>query len=57
MFFLLPALSTDPLLVWNYAVVAILAGISGALFWLAVRKLDRDEDRLNNLTAGQFEEK
>ncbi|KAH0833178.1 POT family-domain-containing protein [Lanmaoa asiatica] len=48
------ALSTDPLLVWNYTSVAILAGITGIFFWLSVRKLDKEEDRLNNLSEGQF---
>ncbi|KIJ60849.1 hypothetical protein HYDPIDRAFT_116711 [Hydnomerulius pinastri MD-312] len=48
------SLSIDPLLVWNYAVVAILAGIAGCLFWLSVRKLDAEEDKLNNLGKGAF---
>jgi len=50
----LAALSLDPLLVWNYAICAILAGIGGTLFWLAVRKLDSEEDKLNNLSDGNF---
>ncbi|KAJ7760878.1 peptide transporter PTR2A [Mycena maculata] len=33
-------LSADPMLVWNYAVVAILAGGGGCVFWLTVRHLD-----------------
>lgn len=48
-------LSVDPLLVWNYAVVAILAFIGGVGFWSTNYKLDRDEDRLNNLKASQYE--
>ncbi|KAF5366603.1 hypothetical protein D9758_008971 [Tetrapyrgos nigripes] len=44
----------DPLIVWNYAVVAILAGIGGALFWLSVRHLDAQEDLLNNLPEGHM---
>ncbi|KAJ8594093.1 PTR2-domain-containing protein [Rhizopogon salebrosus TDB-379] len=48
------SLSLDPLLVWNYAVSAILAGVGGTLFWLVVRKLDKEEDKLNNLTDGHF---
>ncbi|KAF9233612.1 POT family-domain-containing protein [Melanogaster broomeanus] len=48
------SLSTDPLLVWNYTVVAILACVFGTLFWLSVRKLDQDEDKLNNLARGHF---
>ncbi|KAH7890643.1 POT family-domain-containing protein [Phlebopus sp. FC_14] len=49
------ALSTDPLLVWNYGVVAVLAGVTGIVFWLSVRKLDREEDKLNNLASGRFD--
>ncbi|KAF9443921.1 peptide transporter PTR2A [Macrolepiota fuliginosa MF-IS2] len=48
------ALSTDPLLVWNYGVMGVLAAIAGVLFWLSVRRLDKDEDRLNNLSEGHF---
>ncbi|KAG2034676.1 POT family-domain-containing protein [Suillus americanus] len=50
------SLSLDPLLVWNYAVSAILAGVGGVLFWIAVRKLDKEEDKLNNLANGHFVE-
>ncbi|KAH7918188.1 PTR2-domain-containing protein [Leucogyrophana mollusca] len=49
------SLSTDPLLVWNYAVSAILAGVGGILFWIVVRKLDSQEDTLNNLHEGHFD--
>ncbi|KAF9235366.1 proton-dependent oligopeptide transporter family, partial [Melanogaster broomeanus] len=48
------SLSIDPLLVWNYTVVAILACVAGTLFWLSVRKLDQEEDKLNNLAASHF---
>ncbi|OJA13768.1 hypothetical protein AZE42_01534 [Rhizopogon vesiculosus] len=48
------SLSLDPLLVWNYAISAILAGVGGILFWLVVRKLDKEEDKLNNLADGHF---
>ncbi|KAF8558121.1 PTR2-domain-containing protein [Imleria badia] len=48
------SLSTDPLLVWNYASVAVLAGATGIVFWFSVRKLDKEEDSLNNLSEGQF---
>lgn len=48
------SLSLDPLLVWNYAIVAILAGVGGILFWIVVRTLDKEEDKLNNLTDGHF---
>ena len=50
------SLSTDPLLVWNYGVMGVLAGISGVFFWIHVRKLDEQEDMLNNLADGQFGE-
>ena len=36
-------LSEDPLLVWNYGVVAILAAVGGVGFWLVNWKLDRDD--------------
>ncbi|XP_006456297.1 hypothetical protein AGABI2DRAFT_195475 [Agaricus bisporus var. bisporus H97] len=49
------SLSTDPLLVWNYGSMAVIAAIAGALFWLSVRRLDRDEDKLNNLGSGHME--
>ncbi|KAJ6479566.1 peptide transporter PTR2A [Mycena sanguinolenta] len=38
------SLAADPLLVWNYAVMAALAGCGGCAFWLAVRHLDARED-------------
>jgi len=46
------SLSADPLLVWNYGVMAVLAGLTGVLFWVYVRKLDAQEDALNNLNEG-----
>lgn len=49
----LVALSADPLLVWNYGVVAVLAAAGGVLFWLDNRKLDKMEDELNLLPASQ----
>ncbi|KAG6908192.1 hypothetical protein DXG01_005781 [Tephrocybe rancida] len=48
------ALSSDPLLVWNYGVMAVLAGVTGVVFWIAVRKLDAREDELNNLAKSKF---
>ncbi|KAJ5995883.1 hypothetical protein N7481_002860 [Penicillium waksmanii] len=45
-------LSADPLLVWNYALTAILAFIGCAGFWLTNYKLDREEDKLNMLPTG-----
>ena len=51
------ALSDDPLLVWNYGSVAIIAFVVGILFWIAHRKLDADEDRLNMLPTGHLSKK
>ncbi|EXK99990.1 POT family proton-dependent oligopeptide transporter [Fusarium oxysporum f. sp. raphani 54005] len=48
----LVGLATDPLLVWNYGVVAILAVIAGCCFWLQFRNLDVHEDDLNALPEG-----
>jgi POT family proton-dependent oligopeptide transporter len=45
-------LSEDPLLVWNYAVMAILAFIAGTIFWFQFRGLDKQEDELNFLPEG-----
>lgn len=38
-------LASDPLLVWNFAVPAILAFIGGSMFWLQFRGLDQEEVR------------
>ena len=48
------SLSADPLLVWNYGVMAVLSFIGGTCFWLQYRQLDRDEDKLNMLPTGHF---
>jgi POT family proton-dependent oligopeptide transporter len=50
------SLSTDPLLIWNYGTMAVLAGIAGILFWFIHRGLDRDEDKLNMLKEGHVVE-
>ncbi|KNG80975.1 oligopeptide transporter [Aspergillus nomiae NRRL 13137] len=50
----LTPLSTDPLLVWNYGFVAVLAFIGGNLFWITHRKLDKEEDELNRLEASSY---
>jgi len=47
-------ISADPLLVWNYGVMGCIAGIGGIFFWLSFRKLDADEDTLNNLATGHL---
>lgn len=48
------SLSIDPLLVWNYGVMGVLAAVSAVIFWIHVRKLDTQEDKLNNLSEGHF---
>jgi len=47
-------LSADPLLVWNYGVMAVLAFVGGSLFWWQFRELDADEDHLNMLPTGHL---
>lgn len=44
-------LADDPLLIWNYAIVAILAFLGGVGFWFTWRSLDAKEDELNMLAA------
>ncbi|KAJ5160750.1 peptide transporter ptr2 [Penicillium canariense] len=51
----LVGLSADPLLVWNYAIVAILAFAGCFGFWLTNYKLDQEEDKLNMLPHSKFE--
>ncbi|KAL5625509.1 hypothetical protein BROUX41_005569 [Berkeleyomyces rouxiae] len=48
------SLSEDPLLVWNYASVGVLAFIAGILFWIQFRHLDDQEDELNQLSEGNM---
>lgn len=48
----LVGLAADPLLVWNYGLVAILAFIAGTCFWFQFRGLDIHEDELNELPEG-----
>lgn len=45
-------LAKDPLLIWNYAIVAILAFVAGTGFYLQFRHLDKHEDELNALPEG-----
>lgn len=47
-------LSVDPLLVWNYTVIACIAFVGGAAFWWLFRHLDSDEDKWNMLKKSQF---
>ena len=37
------AISADPLLIWNYCTMAVIAAISAVLLWLSVRKQDKKE--------------
>lgn len=47
-------LSADPLLVWNYGSMAVIAAIGGICFWFSYRKLDAEEDHLNMLPTGHM---
>lgn len=49
------ALSTDPLLVWNYGSMGVLALIAGVLFWFTFQDLDAREDELNQIPGGRLE--
>ncbi|KAI8970889.1 oligopeptide transporter [Trametes punicea] len=51
------SLSSDPLLVWNYAVMGVLAFIAGCIFWFQYRELDAQEDALNMMNEGHVDEK
>ncbi|KAI0826573.1 oligopeptide transporter [Trametes gibbosa] len=50
-------LSSDPLLVWNYGVMAVLAFVAGCIFWFQYRELDKQEDELNDIDEGHYEAK
>ncbi|KAF2754448.1 MFS peptide transporter-like protein Ptr2 [Pseudovirgaria hyperparasitica] len=47
-------LSTDPLLVWNYGSMAVIAFIAGIIFYVQFRTLDKQEDELNLLPTGHI---
>jgi proton-dependent oligopeptide transporter, POT family len=47
-------LSKDPLLVWLYTVVAVIAALGGILFHFVFRKLDKEEEALNALPDSVF---
>ncbi|EJF63722.1 oligopeptide transporter [Dichomitus squalens LYAD-421 SS1] len=51
------SLSSDPLLVWNYGAMGVLAAVAGVIFWFQFRHLDAAEDELNNLDDGHYEPK
>jgi POT family proton-dependent oligopeptide transporter len=48
------SLSADPLLVWNYGVIAVLAFIGGVAFWICFRKLDKNEDSWNSIAKSAY---
>jgi proton-dependent oligopeptide transporter, POT family len=50
----LVSLAEDPLLVWNYGTVAILAAVGGILFWFHQRPTDKREDILNMLPDSTY---
>ncbi|KAF2866264.1 POT family-domain-containing protein [Massariosphaeria phaeospora] len=50
----LVSLAEDPLLVWNYGVVAVLAFIGGVLFWFHQRPTDKREDIMNMLPDSNY---
>lgn len=50
----LVSLSDDPLLVWNYGVVAVLAAVGGVGFWVSNRNLDKEEDSLNMMGSAYY---
>ncbi|PSN67687.1 peptide transporter PTR2-A [Corynespora cassiicola Philippines] len=47
-------LTADPHLVWNYGSVAIISFVTGVAFFIAYRRMDKDEDRLNLLPTGHL---
>jgi POT family proton-dependent oligopeptide transporter len=47
-------LSTDPLLVWLYTTVAIIAALGGLLFHFVFLKLDKEQEALNALPPSVF---
>ncbi|KAM5347238.1 hypothetical protein ACJ41O_010243 [Fusarium nematophilum] len=47
-------LSEDPLLVWNYTVVAVIAFVGGVAFWFCFNHLDSEEDKWNMLKASEY---
>ncbi|OWP03916.1 hypothetical protein B2J93_5875 [Marssonina coronariae] len=50
----LTALAEDPLLVWNYGVVAVVAFIGGILFFFDNKEIDAQDDELNMLPESHF---
>ena len=50
-------LSKDPLLVWNYTVIACIAFVGGIAFWFCFHHLDKDEDKWNTIKKSGFKGK
>lgn len=50
----LTPLSADPLLIWNYGFVTVLAFVGGVLFFITNYNLDKQEDVLNNIEASTY---
>ena len=50
----LVALSEDPLLEYNYGIVAILAMAGAVGFWFTFHKTDKQEDRMNALKVSEY---
>ena len=48
------SLSEDPLLVWNYGSVAVVAMCGGVGFYLTFRKADKMEDAMNNIKESTY---
>jgi POT family proton-dependent oligopeptide transporter len=47
-------LSTDPLLVWNYVSIAIIALFGGVGIWLCFHNLDKEEDKWNSIAKSAY---
>ncbi|KAF2015762.1 peptide transporter PTR2-A [Aaosphaeria arxii CBS 175.79] len=47
-------LTLDPHLVWNYGSVAIISFVTGVVFYITYRTMDKNEDKLNLLPTGQI---
>ncbi|KAK8017397.1 POT family proton-dependent oligopeptide transporter [Apiospora rasikravindrae] len=47
-------LAKDPLLVWLYITVTIIACLGGVGFWFTFRRLDAEEEALNTLPDSEF---
>ncbi|KKZ64424.1 POT family proton-dependent oligopeptide transporter [[Emmonsia] crescens] len=48
------SVSEDPLLVWNYTIVAIIAFCGGVVFWLTFRGLDKKEEQMNMIKESEY---